>query len=98
MQVLPISQIPSLPACIYFAASHLPVETIFNVPPPTEWSADDTLQSNKTYRAGFERSKEAIEDEERRRKEARSWTAGLIMEGRALDRGYRTSLISNEYG
>lgn len=81
--VLPISQIPSLHACILAAGHLLPLETIFSVPaPPT--SPSDVYADKRTWRTP------KAEDTAREQKRER-WTAGGIMEARALDRGYRES-------
>lgn len=76
--VLPISQIPSLPACIYYAARLIPLEEIFRIPPPT--SDQDEYESKKTWRTP------RVAGEKDKNRDV--WTAGSIMEGRALDRGY----------
>lgn len=79
MTVLPISQIPSLPACMYQAGRILPLEHIFRVPLPVSPEEDDQYASKKTWRE----PREAVSEEKKV-----VWTAGSIMEGRALDRGY----------
>lgn len=78
--VLPISQIPSLPSCLHFACRHMPVEEIFNVPAPE--AEVDSMVAKKTWRE----PRPEFEAEEKR-----TWTAGGIMEARALDRGFRKS-------
>jgi hypothetical protein len=82
MPVLPISQIPSLPACMYQAGRILPLEYIFRVPPPETSEDNDQYATKKTWRE----PREAVAVERQA-----VWTAGSIMEGRALDRGYRES-------
>ncbi|KAK4688597.1 large subunit GTPase 1, partial [Tremellales sp. Uapishka_1] len=81
--ILPISQIPSLPACIHFAARHLPLEQIFRIPFPSSYEVPDDYASRKTYRDP-NRVTEVVE-----RKKV--WTAGGLMEGRAEDRGFVTA-------
>ncbi|BEI85717.1 hypothetical protein CcaverHIS002_0600040 [Cutaneotrichosporon cavernicola] len=80
--ILPISQIPSLPACVAFAAKYLPMERIFNIPAP-EVVVDDIV-SKKTWRAGYRPHVSAKPMGPR-------WTAGDIMDGRATDRGFMTA-------
>ncbi|GMK56024.1 hypothetical protein CspeluHIS016_0210800 [Cutaneotrichosporon spelunceum] len=80
--ILPIAQIPSLPACIAFAAKYLPLERIFNIPAP-EVVVDD-IASRRTWRAGYHPPVTAKPDGPR-------WTAGDIMDGRATDRGFMTA-------
>ena len=88
MTVLPISQIPSLPACMYQAGRILPLEYIFRVPPPESSEEDDRYATKKTWRE----PREAVTTERQA-----VWTAGSIMEGRALDRGYRKFASHNFY-
>jgi hypothetical protein len=76
--VLPISQIPSLAACITTAAHLMPLEDIFRVPLPPQSPIDEHAHK-KTYRDGMARPQVDV---------GPRWTAGAIMEGRALDRGY----------
>lgn len=73
-----ISQIPSLPSCIYFAAEHLPLEDVFKIPLPDK-EVDD-VASKRTWREGS-RPADAPAP-------VPQWTAGEIMEARALDRGF----------
>jgi len=77
--VLPISQIPSLPACMYQAGRILPLEHIFRVPAPAASDDNDQYAAKKTWRE----ARETIVEETKA-----VWTAGSVMEGRALDRGY----------
>lgn len=77
--VLPIAQIPSLPACVAFAVKYLPLERIFNVPPPDV--VVDDMESKKTYRGGYRPPVQA-------KPKGPRWTAGDIMDGRASDRGF----------
>ncbi|KAL1410090.1 hypothetical protein Q8F55_004093 [Vanrija albida] len=78
--ILPISQIPSLPSCIYYVATRMPIEDVFRVPPPAE---DEVVVDKRTWRGDGPRAVE----------EARghTWTAGGIMEARAVDRGFLTA-------
>lgn len=80
---MPISQIPSLPACIHYAATLLPVETIFNVPNPQ--AIQDDFANKRTWRDPAKA--EAVQAEKAKEVE---WTAGGMIESKALDRGYCT--------
>ncbi|WVF68041.1 hypothetical protein IAT40_002803 [Kwoniella sp. CBS 6097] len=86
---IPISQIASLPSCISFASKHMPLETIFKIPYSVSETDIDPYAGKRTYRdpALAQAEKEKREQEERKQK----WTAGKIMEGRAIDRGYLTA-------
>ncbi|WVQ86042.1 hypothetical protein IAT38_008210 [Cryptococcus sp. DSM 104549] len=86
--IVPISQIPSLPACIHFAATHLPLETIFRVPQP-EPDASDLYAAKRTYRDAEQAERARAQEVEKRKRER--WTAGGIMEGRAVDKGFMTA-------
>jgi hypothetical protein len=79
--VLPISQIPSLPSCIHFAARVMPLEDIFHVPSP-EVEVDD-MEAKKSWREPREHTTATTK--------IPTWTAGGIMEARALDRGFGES-------
>lgn len=72
-----------MPACIHYAATLLPLEIVFRVPKP-EPTETDAYAAKKTWRG----DRPAQEQE---KKEV--WTASDIMEGRALDRGFRKSSI-----
>ncbi|KAK8850508.1 hypothetical protein IAR55_004426 [Kwoniella newhampshirensis] len=85
--IIPISQIPSLPACIHFAALHLPLEIIFRVPRTEEDYAKDEYAGKRTYRDPALAEEKARQEKEKKER----WTAGGILEGRALDRGYLTA-------
>lgn len=82
---MPISHIPALPAVIQLAGQLLPLERILQL----EDLDDDVLvlESKKTWRAGM-RPPDA--DEKRPAKE-KIWSTGDVMEGWALQRGFRAS-------
>lgn len=82
--VLPISQIPSLAACTAFVARHMPLEDVFRVPPAAR-EVDD-IESRKTWREPKAKADETAGEDEGG---SVQWTAGEIMEARALDRGFR---------
>jgi hypothetical protein len=69
------------------SASHLPLETIFNIPRAAP--LDEDYDSKKTYR-----DPKRAEEVARAAKEKResTWTAGGLMEGRAEDRGFGKSM------
>ena len=67
-----------MPACIHHTAQILPLEEIFRIPAP-EAVPEDEYAAKKTWRGPREESqviKKVI------------WTAGVIMEQRATDRGF----------
>ena len=69
-----------MPACIHYAAALIPLEEIFTIPKPDP-EEHDAYASKKTWRGDRPVQQETKE----------VWTAGNIMEGRALERGYRKS-------
>ncbi|KAL1409274.1 hypothetical protein Q8F55_006107 [Vanrija albida] len=79
--ILSIAQIPSLPACISFAARFLPLERVFRLPPPEP--EVDPMAAKRTWRKGMVAP--VAEPKGPR------WTAGEIMDRRALDRGFVTA-------
>ncbi|ODO10572.1 hypothetical protein I350_01169 [Cryptococcus amylolentus CBS 6273] len=85
--IIPISQIPSLPSCLTFASSHLPIETIFKVPRPAP--EDDSFQTEvkKTYRHEWQAERARKRDEERKHR----WSVGGVLEERAIDKGFMTA-------
>lgn len=83
--VLPISQIPSLPACMHYAATVMPLETIFDIPPSADIVEQDKYADKRTWRG--------TRDTDTEGEKRVQWTAGMIMEGRALARGYRKALV-----
>lgn len=66
-----------MPACVHYASTLIPLEDIFVIPRPDPQQYD-AYADKKTYRGERPPPKEAKE----------VWTAGIIMEGRALERGY----------
>lgn len=70
-------------ACILTAGHLLPLEDIFAIPAPASDPSED-YADKRTWRTP------RAEEEARERAERKVvWTAGGIMEARALDRGYR---------
>lgn len=65
----------------------MPLEDIFRVPVP-EREVND-IESRKTWRGPRPEAKPDADAEEGGEREAMQWTAGEIMEARALDRGFR---------
>ncbi|RXK41682.1 hypothetical protein M231_00917 [Tremella mesenterica] len=84
--VLPIAQIPSLPSCIHFTASLLPLEDIFKLSLPDEESSEDPYADKRTWRTP-RLTEEKVEKVVKRKKV----TAGTIMEAHALARGWLTA-------
>ncbi len=72
----------------------MPLEQILRLPEPKKWLEDKearkALEGKKTYRSAA--PKEELEEVEEVK-----WTAYLIMEGWALERGYRESSFA-EHG
>lgn len=66
-----------MPACIHYASRLIPLENVFKVVRP-EMEEEDPYASKKTWRGDRPVIKESTE----------VWTAGAIMEGRALERGF----------
>jgi hypothetical protein len=66
-----------MPACIHYAATLIPLEEIYPIPRPDP-EEHDAYASKKTWRG----------DRPVQKEEKQVWTAGNIMEGRALERGY----------
>jgi hypothetical protein len=77
-----------MPACIYFASTVLPLETIFTVPTP-ESVDSESYAAKKTWRGPRPDAEEVVAEKKI------NWTAGMIMEGRALERGYRKAISSH---
>lgn len=67
-----------------FVARHMPLEEVFHVPPPKR-EVDD-IEARKTWRTGQAPAPKGGEGEGK--EEVQQWTAGEIMEARALDRGF----------
>jgi hypothetical protein len=67
----------------------MPLEQILRLSEPKKWVEDRqariTLEGKKTYRLGI------TKDEVMEEQDEAEWTAYLIMEGWALERGYRES-------
>lgn len=83
--MLPISQVPSVAGCIYYSTNLLPLETILRLGTPERWNDEfaevEAQQKKKTYRDGqVHVGKSAY---------VAYWTAGDVMQGWALKRGYR---------
>jgi hypothetical protein len=70
-----------MPACIHYASTLIPLEEIYTIPRPDPQQYD-AYADKKTWRGDRPVQKEAKE----------VWTAGIIMEGRALERGYSESI------
>ena len=81
--VLPISQIPSLFACISTAARLAPLEQIFSVSQTKEPEQKDEYADKRTWRGP--RPQERVVEEAKSQAKLTAWQ---IIEGRALDRGY----------
>lgn len=64
-------------ACIHYAATLIPLEEIYTIPKPAV-EDEDPYASKKTWRGDRPVVQENTE----------TWTAGSIMEGRALERGF----------
>ncbi len=76
----------------------MPLEQILRLPPPAKWAEDEQarrdVESKKTYRrtdgqGPLDAGMATASAEEMGREIAGEWTPYLIMEGWALDRGFR---------
>jgi hypothetical protein len=81
--ILPISHIPALPAVLQLAGQLLPLERILQLDDLDEDAA--VVEAKKTWRAGM-RPADADDKPVKREK---IWSTGDIMEGWALQRGFR---------
>ncbi|KAG9089554.1 hypothetical protein FS749_001238 [Ceratobasidium sp. UAMH 11750] len=82
--VLPISQIPALPACIRYAGSLMPIEDIFSVD-RSMLEPEEVLEDKRTWREGM-RPPNAKDDTEKQ-----GWTALQVMGAYATKRGWKTA-------
>ncbi|KAG8709799.1 hypothetical protein FRC08_018044 [Ceratobasidium sp. 394] len=82
--VLPISQIPALPACIRYAGSLMPIEDIFSVD-RSMLEPEEVLEDKRTWREGM-RPPNAKDDTEKQ-----GWTALHVMSAYATKRGWKTA-------
>ena len=74
---------------MYFAGNLLPLEEIFNIPRP---ASSPSKEIQRTWRDESQAAAARLREEEERK--AEKWTAGGIIEARALDRGFRMSSSS----
>jgi hypothetical protein len=80
--ILPISQVPALPAVLGLAGRLIPLEQVLGLKHDVEGDAAvaEGVEAKKTWRAGM--SNKGGKREE-------IWTTGDILEGWALERGFR---------
>ncbi|KAG9079543.1 hypothetical protein FRC06_007677, partial [Ceratobasidium sp. 370] len=82
--VLPISQIPALPACIRYAGDLMPIEEIFGVDKST-LEPEEVPEDKRTWRQGM-RPPKAKDDTGNQ-----GWTALQVMSAYATKRGWKTA-------
>lgn len=81
--ILPISHIPALPAVLQLAGQLLPLERILQLDDLDEDT--QVIETKKTWRAGMR----PADADEKSAKREKVWSTGDIMEGWALQRGFR---------
>lgn len=69
-----------MPACMHYAASLIPLEQVYTIVRPDQEEVDP-YASKKTWRG----------DRPAQKQDTETLTAGAIMEGRALERGFLTA-------
>ncbi|KAG9119585.1 hypothetical protein FRC07_005333 [Ceratobasidium sp. 392] len=82
--VLPISQIPALPACIRYAGSLMPIESIFSVD-ESMLESEEVIEDKRTWREGMRPAKAPDNSENV------GWTALQVMSAYATKRGWKTA-------
>lgn len=75
-----------MPACIHYASTLIPLEQVYAIV-RSDQEEEDPYASKKTWRGDRPAAKDTTE----------VWTAGVIMEGRALERGYREPLLLSSW-
>ncbi|QRW24653.1 50S ribosome-binding GTPase [Rhizoctonia solani] len=83
--VLPIAQIPALPACIRYVGGIMPIEDIFGVN-RSMLEIEEVVEDKRTWREGMRPA--AKEDPSQ---EAHKWTALQVMNAYATKRGWMTA-------
>ncbi|KAG8745900.1 hypothetical protein FRC10_006704 [Ceratobasidium sp. 414] len=82
--VLPISQIPALPACIRYTGGLMPIEEIFGVD-GSMLESEEVLEDKRTWREGM-RPPKAKDDTGNQ-----GWSALRVMSAYATKRGWKTA-------
>ncbi|KAG8731249.1 hypothetical protein FRC11_004655 [Ceratobasidium sp. 423] len=82
--VLPIAQIPALPACIRYTGGIMPIEDIFGVD-KSILELEEVVEDKRTWREGMRPVKQDSSPEEHR------WTALQVMNAYAIKRGWMTA-------
>ncbi|CAE6472925.1 unnamed protein product [Rhizoctonia solani] len=82
--VLPIAQIPALPACIRYTGGIMPIEDIFGVD-KSMLEAEEVAEDKRTWREGMRPIKQDPSAEEHK------WTALQVMSTYATKRGWMTA-------
>lgn len=83
--VLPIAQIPALPACIRYAGDIMPIEDIFGVD-KSMLEVEETVQDKRTWREGMRPAVKANPSTGQDK-----WTALQVMSAYATKRGWMTA-------
>jgi ribosome biogenesis GTPase A len=86
--VLPIAQIPALPACIRYVGNMMPIEEIFGLDMSMlEPEPDNVIEDKRTWRKGMRPPNLA----EAGSTGNKTWTAMQVMSAYALKRGWKTA-------
>lgn len=83
--VLPIAQIPALPACVRYVGDLMPIENIFGVD-RSMLEPEEVVEDKRTWRAGMRPTIATPQ-----RAERKAWTAMEIMNAYATKRGWQTA-------
>lgn len=82
--VLPIAQIPALPACIRYVGELMPIENIFGLD-RSMLEPEEATKDKRTWREGMRPANAAG------RAENETWTAMQVMSAYASKRGWKTA-------
>ncbi|QRV83278.1 50S ribosome-binding GTPase [Ceratobasidium sp. AG-Ba] len=81
--ILPIAQIPALPACIHYVGNLMPIEEIFGVD-QSMLEPEEVVEDKRTWRAG-------MQPREKQQDTQKGWTALHVMNAYATKRGWQTA-------
>ncbi|CAE6482583.1 unnamed protein product [Rhizoctonia solani] len=83
--VLPIAQIPALPACVRYVGGIMPIEDVFEVD-ESVLEVEEVVEDKRTWREGM---KPAVKPDLSAKKQ--KWTAFHVMTAYAIKRGWMTA-------
>lgn len=81
--ILPIAQIPALPACIRYTGNLMPIEDVFGV--DKSLLEVEVVEDKRTWREGMRPTKPVLSPEREK------WTALQVMSAYATKRGWQTA-------